>query len=188
MAVPMARGANVALTREVPGLTQAVLGVSWNAGAETVLSDNVVAAALLCDHGGKALSAEHFVFFNQLQSPDESVTQLEQALGDDQQQIEVHLPSVPAEVDRVVLLLYVNEGITQRRTLGQLKSCVVRVLDGAARGELVRSENLAPALRSETALTLGELYRHAGDWKFRVLGQAYAGGLAAVARDYGLQL
>jgi len=53
--------------------------------------------------------------------------------------------------------------------------------DGAARTlfagsngqELVKSENLAPALRSETAICLGELYRHSTGWKFKVIGQGY---------------
>ena len=76
------RGENVALTREVPGLTGLVLGVRWNAGAETALADNLVTAALLCDASSRALSEQHFVFFNQLASPDLSVQQLTEALGD----------------------------------------------------------------------------------------------------------
>lgn len=193
MAAPMLRGANVALTREVPGLTTAVLGVSWNAGGETALADSLVAATLLCDKAGHVLSPEHFIFFNQLASPDLSVTQLEAALGEDQEQVDVTLAAVPAEIERIIVVVYINEGLAARRTLGQLRSCVVRVLDGSnpagpARGELLRSENLAPGLRNETALSLGELYRREGDWKFRVLGQGYAGGLSDVAKDFGLTL
>jgi tellurium resistance protein TerD len=188
MAVPMARGANVTLTREIPGLTKVVLGVAWNAGQEVALSENVVSATLLCDAQAKALSPEHFVFFNQIASPDLSVQQLERALGDDQEQIEIDLPTVPDEVQRIAVIVYINEGLAARRTLGQLKSCTIRVLNGADNKELIRSENLAPALRNETALSLGELYRHSGDWKFRVLGQGYSQGLSAVMTDYGLTL
>ena len=188
MAAPMARGANVALTREVPGLSRVVVGVRWRAGSETVLADNLVSAALLCDAGGKALSADDLVFFNQLQTPDLSVAQLEQLLGDDSEQVEVHLPLVPDTVDRIVLFVYVNEGLAAKRTLGQLTSLVVRVVDGGTEKELVRSEELATGLRNETAMTLGELYRHTSGWKWRVLGQAYSGGFPAVAADYGLPL
>ena len=39
---PMSRGANVALTREIPGLRQLAVGVAWNAGAERVLEEAVV--------------------------------------------------------------------------------------------------------------------------------------------------
>jgi tellurium resistance protein TerD len=184
----MRRGANVALTREIPGLSGVVLGVSWNAGAETALTDNLVFAAILADKFNRALSDEHFVFFNQLSSPDLSVTQLQEALGGDQEQIEIDLAHVPANVDRIVVVLYINDGPAQRRTLGQLRGCAVRVLNLADNKELVRSEDLAPALDSETALALGEMYRHDGDWKFKVLGQGYSKGIAGIASDYGLTL
>jgi tellurium resistance protein TerD len=184
----MKRGANVALTQEIPGLRSVVLGMSWNAGAERVLEDNLVFAAILCGSDGRARSDQDFVFFNQLASPDQSVQQLEQALGSDNEQIVVELAAVPADVERVAVVLYVNEGPAQRRTLGQLRSCVIRVLDAADNRELVRSEELASAFDGETAVALGEIYRHGRDWKFKVLGQGYSRGVAGVAADYGIPL
>lgn len=184
----MKRGANAALTREVPGLSGLVLGMSWNAGAEHVLDDNLVFAAILCDAGGRAASDRDFVFFNQLSSSEQSVQQLEAALGGDREQLMIELAAVPAAVHRIVAVLYVNEGPAQRRTLGQLRSCVIRVLDAADNRELVRSEDLAPAFSTETAVVLGEVYRHDGGWKFKVLGQGYAHGIAGIATDYGIPL
>lgn len=184
----MKRGANVALTREIPGLKSVVLGMSWNAGSERVLDENLVFAAILCGADGRARSDADFVFFNQLSSPDESVQQRDEALAGDREQIEVDLPAVPAEVDRIVVVLYVNDGPAQRRTLGQLRSCVIRVLDATDNHELVRSEELAPAFVAETAVVLGELYRHENGWKFKVLGQGYSNGIAGVAADYRIPL
>jgi tellurium resistance protein TerD len=184
----MKRGANVALTREIPGLSGVVLGMKWNAGAERALEDNLVFAAILCGTDGRARSDQDFVFFNQLASPEASVRDLEQALGGDNEQIEVDLPTVPAEIDRIVVVLYVNDGPAQRRTLGQLRSCVIRVLNRADSRELVRSEELASAFVTETAVALGELYRHDGGWKFKVLGQGYSKGVSGVAADYGIPL
>jgi tellurium resistance protein TerD len=184
----MKRGANVALTREIPGLSALVLGMRWNAGAERVLEESLVFAAILCRSDGRVRSDQDFVFFNQLSSPEESVQQLESALGGDQEQIVVDLAAVPAEIDRVVVVLYVNEGPGQRRTLGQLRSCVIRVLDAADNRELVRSEELASAFVTETAVALGEIYRHSSGWKFKVLGQGYSKGIAGIADDYGVPL
>ncbi|WP_198597924.1 TerD family protein [Blastococcus atacamensis] len=184
----MSRGANVPLTREIPGLKQIVVGVSWNGNAEPVLQDNLVVAALLCDSANKALSAEHFVFVNQLTSPDLSVSRLEKALAGDQEQVEIDLPDVPPEVSRVAFALFVNEGTAARRTLGQLRQLSVCVRDATDNRELVRSENLAPALSTETALVLGEVYRHRSDWKFKVVGEGYASGITGIASDYGLPL
>ncbi|MCW2524870.1 MAG: stress protein [Frankiales bacterium] len=182
------RGTNVALTREIPTLRSVTLGVKFSAGAEKSLTDNLVVAAILCDQANKALSDEYFVFFNQLQSPEESVVQRDAALGEDNEQIEVDLPQVPANVERVVVVLYLNEGIVQRRTLGQLRDCHIRVLNAADGVELVRSENLASFMTSETALALGELYRHQGGWKFKVIGDGYSKGIAGIAADYGVSL
>jgi tellurium resistance protein TerD len=183
---PMQRGSNVTLTREIPGLTGVVVGVRWNAGSEKPLADNLVAATILCGADDRAISDEHFVFFNQLTSPDLSVTQLEAAVGDDQEQIEIDLSAVPPEIARIVVVLYINEGVVARRTLGQLKSCSVRLLNLAGNAELIRSEDFAPLLGNETAIALGEVYRHNGDWKFKVLGQSYPQGFAGIAADYGL--
>jgi len=184
----MRRGANVELTREIPSLVGVVVGVRWNAGRETALEDSLVMATLLCDATSRVLSEDHFVFFNQLTSPDLSVAQLESALAGDKEQVEIDLRAVPAEVARIVVVLYVNDGTGPRRTLGQLRSCEVRVLNRDGNAELVCSEDLAAVLTDETALTLGEMYRHDGGWKFKVLGQGYAGGVSALGRDFGLVL
>jgi tellurium resistance protein TerD len=184
----MKRGANVALTREIPNLTGLVLGMSWKAGAEHVLDESLVFAAVLCGPDGRARSDQDLVFFNQLTAADESVHQLEQALGADREQIVIELAAVPAEIHRIVAVLYVNEWPGQRRTLGQLRSCVIRVLDTADNRELVRSEELAPAFSTETAVVLGEVYRHDQDWKFKVLGQGYSKGITGIAADYGIPL
>jgi len=183
----MTRGSNVALTREIPSLRGVVLGVKLNS-SDDVLTDNLVVATFLCDDAGKALSEEHFVFFNQLSSPDLSVSQLAQAVGEDTEQVEIDLDAVPAEVDRIVIVAYINDGNAARRSLGQLREVVVRVLDLADNRELVRSENLAPLLQNETGLTLGELYRHRGGWKFKVIGQGYANGIRSLAADFGISL
>jgi tellurium resistance protein TerD len=188
MARPLARGANVALTKENPSLTGVVLGVRWDTGADEVLHDNLVAAVLLCDGEHKVLSDRHFVFFNQLVSPDASVARLEELLGDDKEQIEVDLAAVPPEVERIVVMVYLNEGSTARRSLGQLRTCSVRILDLADNRELARSEDLAPALSAETAVVIGYLYRYRAEWRFRVVGQGYSSGLKGVAADFGVPL
>jgi tellurium resistance protein TerD len=184
----MKRGANVALTREIPGLRALAVGVAWNAGAERVLDDNLVLAAVLCGADGRARSDRDFVFFNQIVSIEQSVQALERALGEDNEQLEIDLGSVPAEIARIVVVLYVNDGPAQRRTLGQLRSCVVRVRNADGNAELVRSEDLARAFDAETAVALGEVYRNGPDWKFKVLGQGYAKGVTGIASDYGVPL
>ena len=83
MAAPLVRGANVALTREIPSLTGVVLGIRWGPGSDPALHDNLVAAAMLCGSDGNVRSDQDLVFFNQVVSQDASVARLTELLGDD---------------------------------------------------------------------------------------------------------
>ena len=184
----LAKGANVALTKEIPNLSGIVVGVRWDAGTERVLAENLTLLTLLCGADPKVLSQEHAVYFNQLVSADLSTAQLEQAMGGDTEQVEVELSGVPAAVERIIFIVYVSEGSGANRNLGQLRDCTLRVLNLATGAQIISTVNLAAGLSKETALTLAEVYRHAGDWKFRVLGAGYSNGLAGVARDFGVAL
>jgi hypothetical protein len=44
------------------------------------------------------------------------------------------------------------------------------------------------AAANETAMITGELYRRAGRWRFRAVGQGYASGLAGLATDFGISV
>lgn len=184
---PLVRGANVALTREIPGLTGVVLGVEL-AASDPVVVDDLVVATLLCDADRQVLSEEHMVFFNQLTSPDLSVEQLRRAVGSDAEQVEIDLPAVPAAVVSILVIAYLNGALGAHRTLSRLRTITIRVLNLDDDTELIRSENLAPALTVETGLVLGELYRYQNGWRFRVVGQGYEGGIVAIAADHGLTL
>ncbi|MFW0789039.1 TerD family protein [Gordonia sp. CPCC 205333] len=184
----MQRGANVELTREIPTLAHVMLGIDWYSGGETIIDQNLVFAAILCDEAGHARSAGDFVFFNQLSDPNLSVQQLDSKLGPDKEQIDIDLHAVPESINRIVAVLYLNEGTSRRRSLGQLRRCVLRVVNNDDDVELVRSEDLAPAFDSETAATLGEIYRHRGGWKFKVLGQGHTTGIRGIAADYRIPL
>ncbi|WP_207948244.1 TerD family protein [Metallococcus carri] len=184
----MAKGANVALTKEIPGLTGVIVGVSFDAGAERALGDNLAMLTVLCGADKRALSDDHVVHFNQMVSADLSTAALEQTRGDDAEQVEVDLAAVPPEIERIVFILYVGEGSGGRRTLGQLRRCTLRLLNLADGAAITSTVDLSQGLNNETAVSLGELYRHQGDWKFRVLGAGYSSGLAGVARDFGITL
>ncbi|RYY09965.1 MAG: chemical-damaging agent resistance protein C, partial [Alphaproteobacteria bacterium] len=48
--------------------------------------------------------------------------------------------------------------------------------------------DLSEDASTETAMVFGELYRHGADWKFKAIGQGFAGGLGPLAQSFGVNI
>ncbi|MFD0561375.1 TerD family protein [Kitasatospora saccharophila] len=181
MSTALAKGGNVPVIRDGNGPATVVVGLGWGAADAYDLDAN----ALLCDEDGRALSDGHFVFFNNLTSPDGAVTHLG-APGDgtDREQLAVDLLDVEEAVRRIVFTVAIYQADERRQSFGSVTGAYVRLADPAG-VELARYE-LGPELTAETAVVFGELYRHGGGWKFRAIGQGYTSGLAGIATDFGV--
>lgn len=187
MGVPLTKGGNVSLSSRAPGLTAVTVGLGWQVGAGCDLD----ASALLCDQAGKVLSDQHFVFFNNLSSPDGSVRHSgsgNAGTGGDDEQVHVDLARVPADVVKIVFPVSIYEGVPRGQNFGQVRGAHIRVADQEGGAELARYDLVAGSLSTETAMVFGELYRHGAEWKFRAVGQGYASGLAGIAADYGVDV
>ncbi|MGW3076609.1 TerD family protein [Kitasatospora sp. NPDC001132] len=184
MSVALTKGGNVSLGRQAPGLRVVRVGLGWTAGAGYDLD----ASALLCGADGKVASDQHFVFFNNLQSPDGSVRhQGGSGGGPDREQIEVRLAEVSAGVEKIVFAVAIYDAAQRRQSFGQVSGAHIRVLDPEGGAEVARYDIVSDG-GSETAMVFGELYRHGADWKFRAVGQGYAAGLAGIATDFGVDV
>jgi tellurium resistance protein TerD len=189
--VSLSKGGNVSLTKEAPGLTAVVVGLGWDVRTTTGTDFDLDASALLCSQNGKVLSDKHFVFFNNLKSPDGSVEHTGDNLtgegeGDDEQ-IRVNLAAVPAEVDKIVFPVSIYDADSRQQNFGQVRNAFIRVVNQADNSEIARYD-LTEDASTETAMVFGELYRHGSEWKFRAVGQGYASGLAGIAADYGVNV
>jgi tellurium resistance protein TerD len=177
-------GTNAALTAENPGLGEVMLGFGWEIIPSRGPQTELVPAAILCGDDGKALSDDHFVFFNQIESLDGAVTW---AANLDDEEIDVNLDAVPAEVAKIAFIVYVDPDVRGAGDFSAVRSAYVRVATKAGR-ELVRFSVELDDIRASHAVLFGELYRHRSDWKFRALGQGYGAGLAGVAADFRIEL
>ncbi len=181
MGVALAKGGNVSLGRQAPGLRAVRVGLGWATGAAFDLD----ASALLCDRSGNVVSDQHFVFFNNLRSPDGSVRHRAGESAGDREQIDVDLAAVPAVVEKVVFAVAIYDAAQRAQTFGQVRDAYIRLTDQIDGTEVARYD-LAGQGAAETAMVFGELYRHGDDWKFRAVGQGYASGLAGIAQDFGV--
>ena len=191
MGVSLTKGGNVSLTKQAPGLSAVVVGLGWDERTTSGQAFDLDASALMLTPKGRILSDSHFVFFNNLTSPDGSVEHTGDNLtgegeGDDEQ-IKVDLSQVPAEVDRIVFPVSIYDADSRRQNFGQVRNAFIRVINQADGVELTRYD-LSEDASSETAMIFGELYRHSNEWKFRAIGQGYASGLAGIARDFGVNV
>jgi tellurium resistance protein TerD len=191
MGVSLSKGGNVSLTKEAPNLTAVQVGLGWDARTTTGSDFDLDASALLTDTAGKVLSDQHFVFFNNLKSPDGSVEHTGDNLtgegeGDDEQ-IKVSLTAVPADVEKIVFPVSIYDAETRQQSFGQVRNAFIRVVNQADNSELARYD-LTEDASTETAMVFGELYRNGAEWKFRAIGQGYASGLRGIAQDFGVNV
>jgi len=191
MSLSLAKGGNVSLTKLVPSLTAVSVGLGWDVRSTSGVDFDLDASALLCNEAGKVISDQHFVFFNNLASPDGSVEHTGDNLtGDgegDDETINVNLAKVPEGVAKVVFPVSIYEAEARRQTFGQVNNAYMRVVNQVNGDELARFD-LTEDASSETAMIFGELYRRDKEWKFRAVGQGYSSGLGGIARDYGVSV
>ncbi|MEE4424315.1 TerD family protein [Streptomyces bugieae] len=191
MSVALTKGGNVSLSKQAPGLTAVSVGLGWQVGAGGGAGFDLDASALLCGRSGTVLSDDHFVFFNNLRSPDGSVrhsgSEPVGGSGGDDERIHIDLTTVPPEVEKIVFPVSVYEAEQRGQSFGQVHSAHIRVVDETTGTELARYDLRGDAA-AETAMVFGELYRHGAEWKFRAVGQGYASGLAGIAQDYGVDV
>ena len=193
MGVSLSKGGNVSLTKEAgpAGITNALVGLGWDVRSTTGTDFDLDASAILVKPDGKVLSDQHFVFFNNLTSPDGSVEHTGDNLtgegeGDDES-IKVDLSRVPGDVDKVVFTVSIYDAESRRQSFGQVRNAYIRVINQAGGNEITRYD-LSEDASTETAMIFGELYRSGAEWKFRAVGQGYESGLAGIARDFGVNV
>ena len=191
MGVSLNKGGNVSLSKEAPGLTAVIVGLGWDPRTTSGADFDLDASALMCNTGGKILSDGHFVFFNNLTSPDGSVEHSGDNLtggGDgDDEQIKINLAAVPAECDKVVFPVSIYEAESRGQNFGQVRNAFIRIVNQSGGTEITRYD-LSEDASSETAMVFGELYRNGSEWKFRAVGQGYSAGLKGIALDFGVNV
>ncbi|MBD8491926.1 TerD family protein [Pseudomonas syringae] len=189
MALTLQKGGNLSLSKTDPSLTNVLIGLGWDPRSTDGQEFDLDASAFLLSASGKVRSDADFIFYNQLKSADGSVEHTgdnRTGAGDgDDEVIKVDLSRVPADVEKVVFVVTIHEADARRQSFGQVGNAFIRVVNEKTGAEVVRYD-LAEDASTETAMMFAELYRNNGEWKFRAVGQGYAGGLAAVANSYGL--
>lgn len=191
MAISLTKGCNTSLTKSSPGLDSILIGLGWDARATHGIDFDLDASCFMLTVEGKVRSDADFIFYNQTTSADGSVKHLgDNTTGEgngDDEQISVDLANVPADVVKIAIAVTIHEAEVRNQSFGMVTQAFVRVVNAADNSEIVRYD-LSEDFSTETALIFGEVYRNAGDWKFRAVGQGFQRGLVAMAKNFGVNV
>ncbi|MCI9068802.1 MAG: TerD family protein [Lachnospiraceae bacterium] len=192
MPVNLQKGQKVSLTKGNPGLTKVVVGIGWDVnGFDTGGDFDLDAAAFLLTDTGRVSDQKDFVFYGNLAHPSGSVRHLGDNLtgaGDgDDEQIQIDLSGVPANITKIAFTVTIYEAEARRQNFGQVSNAFVRIFNEATGEELLRYD-LGEDFSIETAVVFGELYKNGSEWKFNAIGSGYQGGLAALCANYGVEV
>ncbi len=189
MSVSLSKGGNVSLAKADPTMTKVLVGLGWDPRATDGQDFDLDASAFLLDSTGKVRGDNDFIFYNNLSDAAQSVVHTgdnRTGAGDgDDESLKVDLTKIPAEVDKIAFTVTIHDAEARRQSFGQVGGAFIRLVNDATGVEVARYD-LSEDASTETAMIFGELYRHNNEWKFRAVGQGYAGGLKAMCDQYGI--
>ena len=192
MPISLQKGQKVSLTKGNPGLKKVVVGLGWDVNQFDTGGDfDLDAAAFLLGDSGKTAKSEDFVFYGNLTHPSGSVQHMGDNLtgegeGDDEQ-IEVNLADIPSNIDKIAFTVTIYDAEVRRQNFGQVSNAYIRLVNVDTNEEIIRYD-LGEDFSIETAVVVGEIYRHNGEWKFNAIGSGFQGGLAALCGHYGIEV
>lgn len=190
MPINLSKGQKISLSKEAPGLTHIMVGLGWDINRYDGNADfDLDASAFLTGVNGKCTCSGDFVFYNNLEHPSGAVKHMgDNRTGDgegDDEQIFVDLSKIPANIERIAVTVTIFDAEKRRQNFGQVSNAYCRMVNDDTGEEIIRYD-LGEDFSIETAMVVGELYRHNGEWKFNAIGSGFSGGLAALCRNYGL--
>jgi tellurium resistance protein TerD len=191
MGVSLSKGGNVSLSKEAPGLKTIRVGLGWDTRVTDGQAFDLDASAFILGAGDKVRSDADFIFYNNKNGANGAVVHqgdnlTGQGEGDDEV-VMVQLSNLPPDVTKVSFAVTIHDADARRQSFGQVTNAFIRVVNDAGGAEIARYD-LSEDASTETAMIFGELYRHGEEWKFKAIGQGFAGGLGPLARNFGVNV
>lgn len=190
--ISLAKGQKVDLTKTNPGISKVVVGLGWDTNKyDGGQGFDLDASIFLLDASGKVSGGQDFVFYNNTTGANGAVVHSGDNLtgdGDgDDEQVKIAIKDIPANIEKISFAVTIHEAEARNQNFGMVSNAFIRIVNEESNGELIRYD-LGEDFSIETAVVVGELYRHNGEWKFSAVGSGYQGGLAALCNDFGLQV
>ena len=192
MAINLVKGQKIDLTKGNPSLKKVIIGLGWDTNKYSGGFDfDLDASVFLVGSNGRTNHDEDFIFYNNLKSRNGAVihtgdNRTGEGDGDDEQ-ILLEFAKMPADVDKMAITVTIHEALERGQNFGQVSNAYVRVVNADTNEEVLHYD-LGEDFSIETAIVVCEIYRNGGEWKFSAIGSGFQGGLAALCKNYGLDV
>ncbi len=184
MAINLTKGQKIDI-----GLSKITVGLGWDPNEGTGHDFDLDASAIMINESRKLLSEQHFVFYNNLKSPDGSLEHTgddpdgKSSEGDDDEAIKVDLNNVSSEVQEILFVVTIADFQARKQNFGQVRNSYIRIVDDL-KGEEIAKYELDEDFSIETGVEFGRLYKRNGQWKFEASGIGYQADLAFFLEKY----
>ncbi|HBG5346684.1 TPA: TerD family protein [Clostridioides difficile] len=192
MAIVLKKGQKIDLTKGNPGLKNIKLGLGWDTNSfDSGYDYDLDVSVFMVGESQRVEKDEDFIFYNNLKHPSGAVEHLgdnRTGEGDgDDEEILVNLDVMPKHIQKIAVTVTIYEAAERRQNFGQVSNSYIRVLNSENDEEILRYD-LGEEFSIETAITVCEIYKYNGEWKFSAVGAGFEGGLEALCRNYGLNV
>lgn len=174
--------------RESINAPKFTIGLGWDTNtSSTGQAFDLDASVFILGENGKILSDQHFIFYNNLKSPNDAVVHTGDNLtgdGDgDDEQVLVDLSKIDANASELIVVVTIHDAAGRNQNFGQVRNSFVRIFDTNSNVELLNYE-LEEDFSIETAVEFGRIYKRNGEWKFEAVGTGMKGGLQDYLNKY----
>ena len=164
------------------------IGLGWDANnSSTGGAFDLDASVFVLNENKKLVADDFFIFYNNLQTPDKSVTHTGDNLtgdGDgDDEQIKIDLTGVDSRVKEIIVVVTIHEADSRNQNFGQVRNSFIRVFNTDTNEEILKYE-LDEDFSIETAVEFGRIYKRNDEWKFEAVGNGMKGGLQDFLTKY----
>ncbi len=186
MSISLQKGQKVDLTKSTPGLSKIMVGLGWDPVVpskeggffKSLFSAppaeiDCDASVLLCNSNDKIADTQDVVYFGHLIHSSQAVKHMGDSLtgdGDgDDEQIFINLNEIPPAYDKAVFVVNIYQCAKRNQHFGMIQNAFIRLENIDTKQEICRF-NLSDDYSNQTAMIMGEIYRHDGEWKFNAIG------------------
>jgi tellurium resistance protein TerD len=164
------------------------IGLGWDVNnTSTGGAFDLDASLFLLGDNKRLVSDNHFIFYNNLESPDKAVIHSGDNLtgdGDgDDEQIKIDLTKIDAAVKEISVVVTIHDADTRRQNFGQVRNSFIRIFNTDTNEEILKYE-LDEDFSIETAVEFGRIYNRNGEWKFEAVGSGQREGLEKFVSMY----